>query len=146
MLFSFISGPANNAINQSRPPHTRKHTRLPYCTHSRFVDRESPWLRAMISPPRSNHDIMHQSRLNLCWSLHGTDIQKKNEIDIVLLKFISRAACTKCLHNSSTIILQLFYDYSPRVFFCFFARHPSQMQQRKYFPEFVAPLCLVRLS
>jgi hypothetical protein len=48
----------------------------------------------------------------------------------------SGAAFTKYFHNSSTIFLRFFYDYSLRAFTVFSARNPSQPQQGKSFPEF----------
>jgi hypothetical protein len=48
----------------------------------------------------------------------------------------SGAAFTKCFHNSSTIFLRFFYDYSLRAYTVFSAQKPSQPQQGKSFPEF----------
>jgi hypothetical protein len=45
------------------------------------------------------------------------------------------AAFTKCFENYSTILLRLFYNFSPRAFACFFTQNRSQMQQGKILPR-----------
>jgi hypothetical protein len=66
--------------------------------------------------------------------------EEKEEEEAELDKFcmLGRlgAAFTKYFYNSSTIILQFFYDFSPRAFPSFSARNPSQPQKEKSFIKF----------